>query len=78
MFGQHDNDFFPHHTSLLLSAYDPVQVFTTAHLGIIDIMDLIKDDEFNISDQISSFVKHTSQNLGRHLPISYFPIVKSV
>jgi hypothetical protein len=44
---------------------------TIAHLGVIDIMDLIKDDEFNISNQISSLVEHTSQNLGRHLPISY-------
>jgi hypothetical protein len=41
-----------------------------AHLGVIDIVDLIKDDEFNISDQISSLVEHTSQNLGRHLPVS--------
>jgi hypothetical protein len=44
-----------------------------AHLGVIDIVDLIKDDEFNISDQISSLVEHTPQDLGRHLPISYFP-----
>jgi len=43
-----------------------------AHLGIVDIMDFIKDDEFNISNQISSLVEHTPQDLGRHLPISYF------
>jgi hypothetical protein len=45
-----------------------------AHLGVIDIVDLIKDDEFNISDQISSLVEHTPQDLGRHLPISYLQV----
>ena len=29
-------------------------------------MHLVKDDEFNIPDQISSSVEHTPQDLGRH------------
>jgi hypothetical protein len=35
-------------------------------------MDLVKDDEFDISNQISSRVEHTPQNLSCHLSLSWF------
>jgi len=54
-----------------ISLFVPSRQKTKAHLRIIDIVDFVKDDEFNISNQISSFIEHTSQNLGRHLPISF-------
>jgi len=34
-------------------------------------MDLVKDDELYISNQVGSFVEHTPQDLGSHLQVSY-------
>lgn len=39
-----------------------------AYLCIVDVVDFIKDHKFDISYQIGTFVEHTSQDLGRHLP----------
>jgi hypothetical protein len=40
---------------------------STAHLCIIDIMDFIENNEFNIPNQIRPAVKHTPENLSGHL-----------
>ena len=50
MLRQHNDDFLPHDASL----------------RIVDVMDLVEDDEFDVSDQVSSTVEHTSQDLGCH------------
>jgi hypothetical protein len=33
-------------------------------------VDLVKDDKFDISNQVGSLVQHTPQDLGRHLSVS--------
>ncbi len=47
---QHDDDLFPDH----------------ATLKVVDVMYLVKDDKLDISNEISSAVEHTPQNLGGH------------
>jgi hypothetical protein len=42
------------------------QMCIVTHLGIIDIVDFIKDDELDISDEIGSFVQHAPENLRGH------------
>jgi len=42
MVGKHDNNFFPYNTSLI----------------IVDIVNLVKNDELNISNDISTSVEH--------------------
>lgn len=37
------------------------------HLGIIDVVDFIEDDELNISDKVGTLVQHASQDFRRHL-----------
>ena len=39
---------------------------TSTCLRIVNIMDLIENDEFDISDEVRSLVKHTSENLCGH------------
>ena len=50
MLREHNDDFLPDDTSL----------------EVIDIVDLVKYDELDVSDKIRSPVEHTSQNLGGH------------
>lgn len=38
----------------------------STYLGVIDIMHLIKNDEFDIPDEIRTLVKHASENLRGH------------
>jgi hypothetical protein len=35
-------------------------------LQIIDIVDFIEDDEFNVANEIGSSIKHTPKNFRRH------------
>ena len=42
------------------------QQLIVTHLCIIDVVYFIKDDEFDVSNEIRAFVKHTPQNLRRH------------
>lgn len=37
------------------------------YLGIIHVVDLVKDHELNVSNEISSLVEHASKDFGRHL-----------
>ena len=45
-----NDDFLPNHTTLL----------------IVDVVNLVKDDEFDVANQVSTSVEHTTQNLGGH------------
>ena len=46
--------------------YGPHSACTRAHLCIIDIVNFVEYDEFYISNQICSFVQHTTENFSCH------------
>ena len=45
-----DDDLFPHDAALL----------------VVDIVDFVKDEEFDIADEVSTTVKHGTENLCSH------------
>lgn len=38
----------------------------SSHLGIVYIVNLVENDKFDITNQISAFVEHASKNFCRH------------
>ena len=69
MIREHNDHFLPDNAPLGKENYQPpfsYQQRIITHLGIIDVVHFIKDDKLDISDEISTFVKHTPQNLRRH------------
>lgn len=39
---------------------------SSAHLSIVNVVNLVKNYEFHVPDKISAFVEHAPQNLSRH------------
>jgi len=58
MFRKHDNDLFPYDSSLEMGLVKHIRKSgrNSVHLSIIDVVDLVKDYKFHISNKVSSFV----------------------
>ena len=69
MIREHNDHLLPDNASLGMGAISLLflhQRRIVTHLCIIDVVYFIKDDKFDISNEICAFVKHTPQNFRRH------------
>jgi uncharacterized protein YcgI (DUF1989 family) len=56
MIWKHNNDFFPYHSTLLFEFNQNFTSYTVTHFSVVNIMNLIENDKFDVSNQISSLV----------------------